>query len=82
MRHQPAGVTVAVCDDVREGVREAVVYLTRAENRGERIHMPRISKRMSKRISEGLWSGYGAPHWWRISLLPISHWSTQKRKSF
>ena len=41
MLHQPAGVTVAVCDDVREGVREAVVCLTRAENRGERIHIPR-----------------------------------------
>ena len=22
------------------------------------------------------------PNWWRISLLPISHWSTQKRISF
>ena len=41
-----------------------------------------MSKRMSKRISQGSWSGYGAPHWWRISLLPISHWSTQKKISF
>ena len=41
-----------------------------------------IFKRMSRRISQGSESGYGAPYWWRISLLPISNWSTQKGYPF